>query len=193
MDSDDQVSLNIPPDKSGCIFKASYSRNASCTNVGSNGFRGQIHQTFDREVTSINSLFDLAIEFRNKGQLRDSVNVLSKILNEYPANKKTYGFHSVLGGVYSDLGENENALISFKKATQLDPKSELASLGLYVTLAKLKMDEEAIGELIRYLKVYPADLYKDTLEELLEGLKQGYITDYEDDIKNLARVNGFEI
>jgi tetratricopeptide (TPR) repeat protein len=144
-------------------------------------------------VTTINSLFELAIEFRNKGQLRDSVNVLSKILKEYPTDKRTHGIHSVLGGVYSDLGENENALISFKKATQLNPKSELASLGLYVTLAKLDMDEEAVGELIRYLKHYPADLYKDTLKELLDGLKQGHMKDYEDDIKKLARVNGFEI
>lgn len=127
-------------------------------------------------MTTINSLFELAIEFRNKGQLRDSVNVLSKILNEYPTDKRAHGIHSLLGGVYSDLGENENALISFKKATQSNPKSELASLGLYVTLAKLDMDEEAVGELIRYLKHYPADLYKDTLEELLEGLKQGHMT-----------------
>jgi hypothetical protein len=47
--------------------------------------------------------------------------------------------------------------------------------------------------LIRYLKIYPAKLYKDTLEELLEGLVKGYMTDYEDDIRNFARVNGVEI
>ena len=47
VDSDDQVSLNIPL---RCIFKASYSRHASCTNVRAHaakcrnaayGFRGQ--------------------------------------------------------------------------------------------------------------------------------------------------------
>jgi tetratricopeptide (TPR) repeat protein len=144
-------------------------------------------------MATIDSMFELAIELRNKGQLRDSINVLSKILNEYPVDKKTYGIYSVLGGVLADLGENEKALINFKKATELNPKSELASLGLYVTLAKLDRDEEAIHELIRYLKSYPAKLYKDTLEELLEGLEKGYMTDYEDDIKNFARINGVEI
>lgn len=144
-------------------------------------------------MTTIESIFELGIELRNKGKLRDSINVFSKILSDYPVDKKTHGIYSVLAGVHADLGEHDKALSNFRKATELNPKSELASLGLYVTLAKLNKDEEAIHELIRYLKIYPADLYKDTLEELLEGLKKGYMTNYEDDIRNFAKVNGVEI
>jgi tetratricopeptide (TPR) repeat protein len=143
-------------------------------------------------MTTIDSMFELAIELRDKGELRDSVNIFNQILKDYPVDKKTHGVYSVLAGVYADLGENDKALVNFKKATELNPKSELASLGLYVTLAKLDKDEEAIHELIRYLKSYPADMYKDTLEELLEGLEKGYMTDYQDDIKNFARINGVE-
>jgi tetratricopeptide (TPR) repeat protein len=138
-------------------------------------------------------MFELGIELRNKGELRDSINVFSKILNDYPIDKKTHGIYSVLGGVYADLGENDNALRNFKKATELNSRSELASLGLYVTLVELEKDEEAIQELIRYLKSNPADLYKDTLVELLEGLEKGYMTDYEHYIRNFAKVNGVEI
>lgn len=144
-------------------------------------------------MATIDSMFELGIELRNKGELRDSINVFSKILNDYPIDKKTHGIYSVLGGVHNDLREHDKALINYRKATELNSKSELASLGLYITLAKLDRDEDAIQELIRYLKNYPADLYKDTLEELLEGLKQGYMTDYEDDIRNFANVNGVEI
>ncbi len=36
----------------------------------------------------------------------------------------------------------------------------------------------------------PAKLYKDTLEELLEDLEKGYMTDYEKEIKDVARKNG---
>ena len=144
-------------------------------------------------MTTIDSMFELAIELRDKGQLHDSINVLSKILDKYPIDKKAHGIYSVLGGVHADLGENEKALINFKKATELNPKSELASLGLYVTFAMLDRDQEAIDELIRYLTLNPANLYKDTLEELLEDLEEGYMTDYEDSIKNLARKNGIEI
>ena len=84
-------------------------------------------------------------------------------------------------------------LVNFKKATALNPKSELASLGLYLALTELNHHVEAINELTRYLKTCPADLYKDTLEELLEGLKKGYMTAYEDDIRNLAKLNGVKI
>ena len=138
-------------------------------------------------------MFGLGIELRNKGELRDSINVFSKILRDYPMDKKTHGIYSVLGGIYGDLGENDNALRNFKRAAQLNSNSEVASLGLYVTLAKLDKDEEAIQELIRYLTSNPADLYKDTLVELLEGLEKGYMTDYKRDIRNFARLNGVEI
>jgi tetratricopeptide (TPR) repeat protein len=144
-------------------------------------------------MTTIDSMFEVGIELRNKGELRDSINMFSKILRHYPTDKRTYLIYSVLAGVHADLEEHDKALINFRKATELNPKSELASLGLYVTLAKLDRDEEAIYELIRYLKSHPADLYKDTLQELLEGLEKGYMTNYEDDIRNLAKVNGVEI
>jgi tetratricopeptide (TPR) repeat protein len=144
-------------------------------------------------MTTIDSMFELAIDLRDKGLLRDSINVFCKILDEYPLDKKTYGIYSLLGGVYADLQENDKALNNFKKATELNSGSELASLGMYVTLVKLNKGEEAIQELIRYLKSYPANLYKDTLEELLEGLEKGYMTNYQDDIRNLAKVNGVEI
>ena|SRR5688500_794228 len=143
-------------------------------------------------MTTIDKLFELAIELRDKGDLRDSVGVFSKILHDYPNDEKIKGVYLVLGGVHSDLKEHGNALPNFKKATELNPKSELASLGLYSTYAKLDMDQEAIRELIRYLQQFPAKLYKDTLEELLEGLEQGYMTDFRDEINELAKMNGVE-
>lgn len=144
-------------------------------------------------MTTIDSLFGLAIELRNNGKLRESVNVLSKILLDFPSDTRTHSVYSVIGGVHADLGEHEKALINFEKAAELNPGSELASLGLYVTLAKLNRDEEAIHVLISYLKSHPADLYISALEELLEGFEKGYMTDYEDDIRNLAKVNGVGI
>ena len=141
-------------------------------------------------MTTIDSMFELATELRDKGELRDSVGVLLKILDSYPTDKKTYGVHTILGGVYSDLREYNKALDSFKKATDLNPKSELASLGLYVTYTALDRDEEAIGELKRFLRQFPADLYKDTLEELLTDIEKGYLPKFKDDIKELAQKNG---
>ncbi|MEJ7643738.1 MAG: tetratricopeptide repeat protein [Chryseolinea sp.] len=141
---------------------------------------------------AIDKLFELGIELRDKGDLRDSVGVFSKIIDDYPNDEKISGVYLVLGGVYSDLKEHEKALVNFRMATDMNPKSELASLGLYITYVKLDRDEEAIRELIRYLRQFPANLYKDTLEELLEGLDQGYMTDFKVEINKLAKMNGVE-
>ena len=138
-------------------------------------------------------MFDSAIDSRDKGELRDAVAILSKIVDNYSNDKAIAGVYGVLAGVYMDLEEYEKALDNFKKATILSPKSELASLGLYVSYVMVDKDEEAIGELIRYLKNYPADMYKITLGELLEGLGDGYMTDYEKEIRNLAKINGVEL
>jgi len=141
-------------------------------------------------MTTIDTLFELGTSLRDEGKLRDSVNVFSKILREYPSDKATPGTHTVLAGVYADLKEYDNALLHFKTATQLKPQYELASLGLYVTYVELNRSEDAIHELFRYLASYPAKLYKDTLEELLGDLQNGYLMNYEDDIKKFARQNG---
>jgi|GEM_PF-1621276 tetratricopeptide (TPR) repeat protein len=143
-------------------------------------------------MTTIDQMFSLATELRDNGDLRNSVGVLDKILADYPTDKKTYGVHLVLGGVHNDLKEHENALDNFKKATELNPKSELASLGLYVTFTKLDREEEAIKELLRFLGQFPADLYKDTLEELMGDIKDGYLEKFKTDITHLAKVNGVE-
>ncbi len=76
-------------------------------------------------MATIDSMFELAIDLRNKGELRDSIHVLLKVLTEYPIDKKAYGIYSVLGGVHSDLGENDQALIYFKNATELNLNQNL--------------------------------------------------------------------
>jgi len=144
-------------------------------------------------MTTIDSLFELATELRDNGQLEHSTRVLSKILDEYPNDKDLWKVYTILGGVNSDLKQNIIAVENFKKATELNPDSELASLGLYVTLASLDKDVDAIEEMKRFLKSRPAKLYKDTLEELLDGLTKGFMMNYEDDIMTLARSNGFKI
>jgi hypothetical protein len=49
-------------------------------------------------MTTIDNMFELAIELRNKGSLQDAINILYKILNDYPLNERSYGVLSVLGG-----------------------------------------------------------------------------------------------
>ena len=141
-------------------------------------------------MATIDNMFELAIDLRNNGASEDSIRVLSTILDNYPTYERLDAVYSMLGGVYGDLGQQIKALDNFKKATALNPKSEIASLGLYVTYATLDRDEEAISELFRFLKQFPAKHYKITLKELFEGLANGYMTKYKSDIIKLAKQNG---
>ena len=119
---------------------------------------------------TIESLFELALELRDKGEIKDAIAVLTKILVDHPHHSRLHGVHSILGGIYSDLKNHLAAHNHFQIATKLKPESELASFGFYIAC-------------------YPADMYKDTLKEPLEGLKDGYMSDYEEVIRNLAKKN----
>ncbi|CAN5270171.1 hypothetical protein BH23BAC1_BH23BAC1_37560 [soil metagenome] len=100
---------------------------------------------------------------------------------------------TILAGVYQDLEEYENAKLFFKKATKLSPKSELASLGLYLSIVKLGKYKEAINELERYLILYPANRYKTTLIELLTDLEGGYAQNFKETILFLAKKNNIKL
>jgi tetratricopeptide (TPR) repeat protein len=138
----------------------------------------------------IDNMFEIAIGLRNKGNLTDAVNEFLKIVTQFPHHPKISVVYIMLGGVYSDLHDYNNSALYLKKATEINPKSELASLGLYISYVKLNRDKEAIEELKRYLEEYPADLYKDTLVELLGDIKNGYASSYKDLIDSFARKNG---
>lgn len=144
-------------------------------------------------MPTIESLFELAIELRDSGNLDHSIGVLSIVLDRYPGNDSIYKVYVIRAGIYNTQGDHKKALEDFKKATHLNPKSEFASLGLYISHTELSQHEDAIRELIRYLVSYPAELYKDTLIELLNNAEEGYMKTYKEDIRRLARKNGIDM
>ncbi|MDW7694031.1 tetratricopeptide repeat protein [Flammeovirgaceae bacterium SG7u.111] len=145
------------------------------------------------KTTSIEELFREAISIRNQGDLQKAISSFEEIIKTYPNHPKISGVFTLLAGVYNDKGATHNAMLNFKKATELNPKSELASLGLYLSYVKLEEYDKAIEELGRYLDKYPAERYKITLEELLTDLEQGYAINYKGIIKELAQKNGFKV
>lgn len=110
----------------------------------------------NKQIATMESMFKLSIELLDKGELEHSIRVLSKILDNYSQEKRIDEVYSVLGGIYNDLEQYEKAMSNFKKATELNPDSELASLGLYVSLASLDKDVDAIEEMKKFLKSHPA-------------------------------------
>lgn len=135
----------------------------------------------------INERFKLGISYRNEGRFKNAIEEFQSIVESYPNHPKIAGILTVLAGVYDDLGDVDNAMIYFKRATQLSPKSEMASIGLYLSYVELEMYNDAVTELERYLTNYPAKDYKVTLAELLGDLESGFAIAYKDIILGLAK------
>lgn len=142
---------------------------------------------------TVDERFKVAISLRNEGKFKEAAHELLAIIETNSDHPKLSGMISVLAGIYRDMNQDDVAKDYFKQATELNEKSELASLGLYLSLVKLGEYNEAIAELKRYLDKYPADRYKVTLTELLGDLEIGYVSDFKETIVELARKNGVNL
>lgn len=141
----------------------------------------------------LSSEFKKGIDLRNSGHLKEAIAVFNNVLKTNPDHPKTAGILTVLAGVYNDLGDPINAIKNLQSATQISPKSEMASLGLYLSYVEIDEYEMAVKELKRYLDKYPAKNYKITLMELLGDLESGYALTYKKIILELAEKNGIRL
>jgi len=135
-------------------------------------------------------LFDKREE---EGRFVEALQILQKLKTEYPRLEKSGEFYELQGKIFFDLENYEEAILSFKNALKITPSLERASLGIYISFAELEEDEKAIAELDRFLNENKADLYRATLEELLEGLENGYGTDFKDVIFRHSETNDVRI
>lgn len=142
---------------------------------------------------SVDSLFSEAIALRDKGLLDQAKNKLINILLIFPEHNALYKVHVVLAGILYDQDSPAEALKHFKKSLELKPDYELASLGIYLSYTELEEYDKAIRAMDEFLSEYPADLYKTTLEELIDDLKNGYARDHESVIIRQSRKHGVSI
>lgn len=127
--------------------------------------------------------FNKALKLRDEGDYDKAIKILEDLRNEHDKSPTVNG---MLGFLYYDIEKYSEAYKCLKKVTELSPKSELVSQGLYLSCIELGKFKEAIVELKRYLSKYPAKLYRVTLLELLGSLKNGHATDYKNTILKLA-------
>lgn len=142
---------------------------------------------------SINELFSQAIELRDSGLFSLARKELLNIIRAYPKHKELFKVYAILAGIQSEQNLHRAALKYYKESLLLKPGFELASLGVYISYVELGKHKKAIRELDQFLSKYPADLYKTTLEELIDDLKNGYARDHESVIIRQARKHGVPI
>lgn len=137
-----------------------------------------------------NKLLDLAIDLNDQLEYNQALSVLYNLLSKYLDENKTKNLDSIychIGNNFIDLEDYNCALEYFNKALICSPNDELNTLSKYIALHRLNRDEEAIKLLFDFEAKNGIGFFEPTIEELLVGLKNGYMTNYEIQIRELAK------
>ena len=108
--------------------------------------------------------FNFAIKLRDQGDLKGALQMLHSLDLEYPNHAPVLG---LMGGIYFSLDNFERAKMILERVVVMSPHSELASLGLFHSLWKLGLRDEAFAEMKRFLAIADSDEYQELLSELL--------------------------
>ena len=116
------------------------------------------------------SKFNHAMDtLRVKEDLNSALREFRILAEQYPDRPAIYG---MMGHVLWELGELEKAMLCFRKVTELNPHSELGSLGLFHLLWELERFDEAFTEMRRYMSIADSEEYKTLLKGILDELKE---------------------
>ena len=107
--------------------------------------------------------FQYALRLRDDGNLDAARDLLITLSERRPDSAALF---AVLGDLQWNLDDLEGAITSFKTATQLAPKSEAASLGLFHCLWESDRLLDAIDECNRFLAIADAVEYRRILTDL---------------------------
>jgi tetratricopeptide (TPR) repeat protein len=108
-----------------------------------------------------------AIQSFHEGRTDEAIRMLEKTNIEYPDRTPILWY---LGGFYRDREQPERAIPLYERATQLSPKLERASLGLFHARWKAGQIDEALEEIKRFqlLTNWSCQDYLDIMAEIKE-------------------------
>ena len=131
-------------------------------------------------------ILDKASHFKENEDFGHLIGTLQKGIIDFPESRR---INSLLGLFLVNQSRYEESLKYLEKAIGLGNQSELIHLGLYIAYVSTNQDKKAVDLLFKFLENNEADLFKDTLEELVEGLQDGYLTNYKEQILFFAKKN----
>lgn len=130
--------------------------------------------------------FNLANDLVEEDDYENAILIYKELLasNEYDV----FSILIQLGGAYYFQKKYPEAYDTYRRALNYNPNSEISSLGFYLACVGLDNLQEGILEMRRYLETNTPNLYKDTIDELVEGLENGYATDFRDIILEFKKL-----
>lgn len=110
-------------------------------------------------------IFQNIFLLREKREFRKALKLLNSLEFKYKNNKIIHGLYAI---IFYEAKDFKNSAIHYGKVITIKPNSELASLGLYLSLIQIGKDTKALKELFRYTDSYKPKLYIVTIKELME-------------------------
>ena len=125
------------------------------------------------------TLFDIALAARNAGNLEKARIYCEQIIQLLgDSDDRLMGVvHGELGYIHRKLDDPATATQYYQRAVQLLPASELASLGLFHSLAELGELERGLAEVVRFVRMRDSPAYRTLLsqgfrDDLLPGAQR---------------------
>ena len=137
-----------------------------------------------------NELIKQVLDLQKRGNRLEAIKLLDLFLKD---NSESHDIISLLGIILVEDNKFKKAIPYLEESIRLKSRSELVYLALYIAYVKLNNFKKSIKTLSNYLDKNPAELFKDTLEELLTDLSNGYALDYKNDIIFYAKKNDIDV
>ena len=131
-----------------------------------------------------------ALELQKIDKDHEALSILKDLLERNPKNYKVNG---ILGLILGGKLEKREEAIPYLKYAVSNSSYEHFHLSLYISYAEIEDYDKAFNVLFSYLKEHPAKLFKETLQELLEGLLNGYGNTYKKEILFYSKKNNVAI
>ncbi|HWB54573.1 MAG TPA: hypothetical protein VG722_10285 [Tepidisphaeraceae bacterium] len=107
--------------------------------------------------------FDQAVRLNKAGKCDKAISALESLRKQFAQSASVVGY---LGGIYFEQGLLERATNCFQRATELSPRSELASVGLFHSLWASGKTNEALAEMARFLAIAESKEYRTLIRDL---------------------------
>lgn len=107
--------------------------------------------------------FEEALRLRDAGKMVEAEAILSLLAHQRP---EVAAVHGMLGDVLSRQGKTREAAASFRRATDLSPGSELASISLFHALYELGDIGAAFEEMRRFRRRGQSAEYDQLIRDL---------------------------
>jgi tetratricopeptide (TPR) repeat protein len=120
-------------------------------------------RTANSNNKTLRESLDRAIGLKRQRKNRQAIQILLLLSRQYPRSATVHG---LLGGTYFELDDMGKAANAFTQAIRLNPKSELASLGLFHSLWERNQRHQAFAEMRRFLSIAPSEQYTTLLRDL---------------------------